>query len=547
MAIVPIPNQPINLEPFAVDPCNVGDNKAYCTLYETSGMGYVQFRQTSCGGNIVSEGNFATTDDWTADTGWTYVPNSLGASLADGQYRHVPGTSDDLTQTVTAVNGKYCKVTFTVRERSAGELEVFIGGNSSGTITSNGTFSLYVVAGTSGELVFTADSDFDGAISYVTLELLQNTYAATLLNAYDDTVAAVQPSFSYNYTMDFVTVSWQWNGVPEGCYKVSVGDPCDPGTSSEILLNPSFDTIDDWTIQPIPASSDEPTQCVTISMGNLNCTLVMDVGRIEYVQEQAVQDIQFTNGNCYYRFSITFGHVDPLLSIPGSTVVNYGLYDSMTGSISVIDITPIENTTFYFDWYGNISNYDNPQFTINILVNPISGSTGGEYLEISSASLKKIYDCADTSETLVSNCLSLADDHDCAKRVIADCYPGSGDPVVKYGFAFNGVFRLDQQVRFLKFNPTYPVDSDDYKFSSGRRALTSAKREKFYEGLCDYADETFHDSFSTQILCDTLTIDTVEYFVNPEDYKPEWDKNGQQRLAQARIELSKKTSIIASN
>ena len=547
MAIVPIPNQPINLDPFAVDPCNVGDNKVYCTLYETSGMGYVQFRQTSCGGNIVSEGNFATTDDWTADAGWTYVPNSLGASLADGQYRHVPGTSDDLTQTVTAVNGKYCKVSFTVRDRSAGELEVFIGGNSAGTVTSNGTFSLYVVAGTSGELTFTADSDFDGAISYVTLELLQNTYAATLLNASDNTVAAVQPSFSYNYTMDFVTVSWAWADVPEGCYKVSVGDPCDPGSSGEILLNPSFTSLSNWTIEPVPSSSDESTQCVTISGGNLNCTLVPGVFSVELIRERVVQDIQFTSGNCYYRFSITFGHVDPLLADVANITINYGLYDSLTGSIITVDVTPSENTTFYFDWYGNISNYDNPQFIIGILTNTIPSATGGEYLEIASASLKAIYDCADTSETLVSNCLALADDHDCAKRVIADCYPGSGDPVVKYGFAFDGVFKLDQQVRFLKFNPTYPVDSDDYKFSSGRRALTSAKREKFYEGLCDYADETFHDAFSTQILCDTLTIDTVEYFVNPEDYKPEWDKDGRQRLAQARIELRKKSSTIQSN
>ena len=55
---------------------------------------------------------------------------------------------------------------------------------------------LYVVAGTNGELVFTADSDFDRAFDG---ELFQNTNT-TLLNAYDDTVtaAAVQPSFSYN-------------------------------------------------------------------------------------------------------------------------------------------------------------------------------------------------------------------------------------------------------------------------------------------------------------------------------------------------------------
>ncbi len=545
MAIVPIPNQPINLQPPTVDPCNIGDNKEYCTLYQTDGVGYVQFRQTPCYGNIISEGNFATVDDWTADAGWDYLPNSQGASLSDGSYRHVPGTTDDLVQTVTAVNGKYCKVTFTVSNRTAGEMEVFIGGTSAGTIDENGTFSLYAVAGVTGELKFTADSDLDGTISYVSLFILQNSFTATLLNEDDASASAFQPSFSYNYNKDFVTVQWSWQDVPEGCYKVSIGDPCDPGTSTEILLNPSFTSLSNWTIEPIPSSSDESTQCVTISGGNLNCTLVPGVFSVELIRERVVQDIQFTSGNCYYRFSITFGHVDPLLADVANITINYGLYDSLTGSIITVDVTPSENTTFYFDWYGNISNYDNPQFIINILTNTIPSATGGEYLEIASASLKRIYDCADTSETFVSNCLAVSTEHDCAKRVIGDCY--SGSDVVKYGFMFDGSFRLDQMARFLKFNPSYPVNSDDYKFSSGTQSLTYASREKFYDGLLDYADETFHDSFSTQVLCDSFTIDTVAYFVKPDDYKPEWDKDGRQRLAQARIQLSKKTSIISSN
>ena len=544
MAIVPIPNQPINLQPPNVDPCNIGDNKEYCTLYQTDGVGYVQFRQTPCDGNIISEGNFATVDDWTADAGWVHVPNSMGASLADGSYRHTPGTSDDLEQTITAINGKYCSVRFTISGRTAGQVSVSIGGTNLGAIDSNGTFTLYDVAGVTGVLRFRANSDFDGTLSYVSAYLLVNTFTATLIDIETGLAASSQPTFTFNYNKDFVSAQWSWSGY-EGCYKISIGDPCDPGTSSEILLNPSFTSLSDWTIEPIPASSDEPTQCVTISGGNLNCTLVPGVFSVELVRERVVQDIQYTNGNCYYRFSITFGHVDPLLSDGAHISINYGLYDSLTGSIITIDITPSENTTFYFDWYGNISNYDNPQFIINIATNTIPSATGGEYMEIASASIKKIYDCADTSETLVSNCLAVSTEHDCAKRIIGDCY--SGSDVVKYGFMFDGSFRLDQMARFLKFNPSYPVNSDDYKFSSGTQSLTYASREKFYDGLLDYADETFHDSFSTQVLCDSFTIDTVAYFVKPDDYKPEWDKDGRQRLAQARIQLSKKTSIISSN
>ncbi len=544
MAIVPIPNQPINLQPPTVDPCNIGDNKEYCTLYQTDGVGYVQFRQTPCYGNIISEGNFATVDDWTADAGWDYLPNSQGASLSDGSYRHVPGTTDDLVQTVTAVNGKYCKVTFTVSNRTAGEMEVFIGGTSAGTIDENGTFSLYAVAGVTGELKFTADSDLDGTISYVSLFILQNSFTATLLNEDDASASAFQPSFSYNYNKDFVTVQWSWQDVPEGCYKVSIGDPCDPGTSTEILLNPSFTSISNWTIVDNWPSS---TQCLSISGGNLNVTKVVS-GIVEAVSEYAYQPIAFTTGNCYYRFSVTFGAVDNAFITASDTLITIVLTDGSAypfTDITFSQFVPQANTTVYFDWYGNLTNYDDPTFVIFVESNGAGGGTGGEYIEISSASLKRIYDCADTSETFVSNCLAVSTEHDCAKRVIGDCY--SGSDVVKYGFMFDGSFRLDQMARFLKFNPSYPVNSDDYKFSSGTQSLTYASREKFYDGLLDYADETFHDSFSTQVLCDSFTIDTVAYFVKPDDYKPEWDKDGRQRLAQARIQLSKKTSIISSN
>ena len=544
MGLVVIPNQPINLEPFAVDDCNVGDNKEYCTLYQTDGVGYVQFRQTPCDGNIISEGNFATVDDWTADAGWDYLPNSQGASLSDGSYRHVPGTTDDLVQTVTAVNGKYCKVTFTVSNRTAGEMEVFIGGTSAGTIDENGTFSLYAVAGVTGELKFTADSELDGTISYVSLFILQNSFIATLLNEDDASASAFQPSFSYNYNKDFVTVQWSWQDVPEGCYKVSIGDPCDPGTSSEILLNPSFTSLSNWTIVDNNIGS---TQCLSISGGNLNVTKVVS-GIVEVISEYAYQPIAFTTGNCYYRFSVTFGAVDDTFISATDTLITILLTDGSAypfTDITFSQFVPQANTTVYFDWYGNLTNYDDPTFVIFVESNGTGGGTGGEYMEISSASLQSIYDCADSSETLVSNCLAISTEHDCAKRVIGDCY--SGSDVVKYGFMFDGTFRLDQMARFLKFNPFYPTDADDYEYSSGTRSLTFAKREKYWEGLLDYADETFHDSFSTQILCDSFTVDTVAYFVKPDDYKPEWDKDGRQRLAQARIELRKKSSTIQSN
>lgn len=539
MGLVVIPNQPINLEPFAVDDCNIGDNKAYCTLYNDGDYAYLQFKQTPCGGNIVSEGNFVTVDDWTADAGWTHVPNSIGAGLDDGTFVHTPGTSDDLEQSAGLVNGNYYKVTITVGDRTAGTVTVSIGGTSLDAISSNGEFTLYGTAGASGLLTITASSAFDGYVAYVSAYELVNTYQLVLLDADTETAAAVQPSITSVYDDEYVTFYWQWSGVPMGCYKVSVGDPCNPGAGSEILSNPSFSSLAAWTIEDIAAD----TQCTTIAGGNLNVTLPTGV---DAVQEYAYQPLPQTAGSCCYRASITFGAVDPAFQAEGwvELAITNGKTYPFLGVVPfyVNTITPIENTTFYFDVCNiDLSSIADPNFVI-FIDGTGSGGTGGEYMEIASVSLTPIYDCGTGDTTYISNCLALDTEHDCAKLVRATCDNGT----TKYGFRW-GAFVLNHRARFLKFNPFYPTDADDYEYSSGTRSLTFAKREKYWEGLFDYADENFHDTVSTQVLCDTIQIDSVSYFVKPGDYKPEWDKDGRQRLAQARIELRKKSSTIQSN
>jgi hypothetical protein len=539
MGLVVIPNQPINLEPFAVDDCNIGDNKAYCTLYNDGDYAYLQFKQTPCGGNIVSEGNFVTVDDWTADAGWTHVPNSIGAGLDDGTFVHTPGTSDDLEQSAGLVNGNYYKVTITVGDRTAGTVRILLGGTDIGTIDSNGEFTLYGTASSTGVLKIRANSAFDGYVAYVSAYELVNNYQVVLLDADTETAAAVQPSITSVYDDEYVTFYWQWSGVPMGCYKVSVGDPCNPGAGTEILSNPSFTSLAAWTI--VDNAAD--TQCTSISGGNLNVTLPTGV---DVVNEYAFQPLPRTAGSCCYRASITFGAVDHAFQAEGwvELAITNGSTYPFLGVVPfyAYPINPIANTTFYFDVCNiDLSSIADPNFVI-FIDGTGSGGTGGEYMEIASVSLKPVFDCGTGDVTYISNCLALDTEHDCAKLVRATC----DNDTTKYGFRW-GAFVLNHRARFLKFNPFYPTDADDYEYSSGTRSLTFAKREKYWEGLLDYADENFHDTVSTQVLCDTIQIDGVSYFVRPGDYKPEWDKDGRQRLAQARIELRKKTSTIQSN
>ena len=540
MGLVVIPNQPINLEPFAVDDCNVGDNKAYCTLYNDGDYAYLQFKQTPCGGNIVSEGNFVTVDDWTADAGWTHVPNSIGAGLDDGTFVHTPGTSDDLEQSAGLVNGNYYKVTITVGDRTAGTVRILLGGTDIGTIDSNGEFTLYGTASSTGVLKIRANSAFDGYVAYVSAYELVNTYQLVLLDADTETAAAVQPSIASVYDDEYVTLYWQWSGVPMGCYKVSVGDPCNPGAGASLVSDPEFDSGTGWNI-----INDGGTQHLVIAGGTLSVTI--ETPGDTFIETIESNTFELING-CCYRFEVEFGNVDPAFDSNLASYTVIGLKSTLLGGTVVNCLSgPLsswENQTFYFDFCVPALTNPSTDYQMFFTYQAANGNTftGGEYAEIKKMNIYPIYDCGTGDVTYISNCLALDTEHDCAKLVQATCDNGT----TKYGFRW-GAFVLNHRARFLKFNPFYPTDADDYEYSSGTRSLTFAKREKYWDGLFDYADENFHDTVSTQVLCDTIQIDGVSYFVRPGDYKPEWDKDGRQRLAQARIELRKKASTIQSN
>ena len=540
MGLVVIPNQPINLEPFAVDDCNVWDNKAYCTLYNDGDYAYLQFKQTPCGGNIVSEGNFVTVDDWTADAGWTHVPNSIGAGLDDGTFVHTPGTSDDLEQSAGLVNGNYYKVTITVGDRTAGTVRILLGGTDIGTIDSNGEFTLYGTASSTGVLKIRANSAFDGYVAYVSAYELVNTYQLVLLDADTETAAAVQPSIASVYDDEYVTFYWQWSSVPMGCYKVSVGDPCNPGAGASLVSDPEFDSGTGWNI-----INDGGTQHLVIAGGTLSVTI--ETPGDTFIETIESNTFELING-CCYRFEVEFGNVDPAFDSNLASYTVIGLKSTLLGGTVVNCLSgPLsswENQTFYFDFCVPALTNPSTDYQMFFTYQAANGNTftGGEYAEIKKMNIYPIYDCGTGDVTYISNCLALDTEHDCAKLVQATCDNGT----TKYGFRW-GAFVLNHRARFLKFNPFYPTDADDYEYSSGTRSLTFAKREKYWDGLFDYADENFHDTVSTQVLCDTIQIDGVSYFVRPGDYKPEWDKDGRQRLAQARIELRKKASTIQSN
>lgn len=645
MAIVPIPNQPINIEPYVPDDCR-NTYGSYCQKVAANSSIYFQFQQTPCDADLVTDGNFnaigselltnggftGSATGWTLGAGWAYGSNKIactpgssggfaqtgltitatqtykvtvvtsgrtagylqcvmggvtgpamegndtysfyvtasvsgnnitftndtlydgsvdsvslkrlvpdwsadacwqygttGAADTDGMYTAVPGTGGDLVQTISYASGGYYYVTFNVSGCTAGRVRVYLGGTVVDDISENGTFTLYGTSVGTNQLKFSANAEFNGSISYVSSYKLVAAFIYQLLNN-DGTVSADQPAAWNESTYgDKVLVEAEMSGVANGCYKISVGDPCNLSAGTEILTNTSFASGSSW-VHANEAGDDTGLQNVVISGGAINMTVDSTNRAIAESYKQSVNGQ--TNG--WYRISFTTGHVDAaIVSQSGPNYVQV-IFGSAYHYVPIQDLVANTEYAAYFNVNSLLGVSDN--YTIVISMTSTSSLSGGEYFEITDVSLKTAI-----GTQWVSNCINLVSTFNCEKLLNGVCTTGTTD----LGFYWDGNFRLQQYVEFLSFNPTYPIDGRDYEYSTGTRSVTFARREKYYDAETGYVDETTHDAVSAMILCDTFTVDGVSHFVKQDDYKPDWQtKNGELLLSKGRMLIRKKTSTI---
>jgi hypothetical protein len=138
----------------------------------------------------------------------------------------------------------------------------------------------------------------------------------------------------------------------------------------------------------------------------------------------------------------------------------------------------------------------------------------------------------------LSNCFVYSESVPCSKVIYA--FPGEN-----LGFNSNCSFAIVKRVRAVRIIPTYKVTSSDFIGSDGTRTLVSGSGQKIYTILFDYMDELSHDVIMTLLLCKVVWIGTAintvatndnRYFLIPQDYTPEWDKDGKLNLAMGRIQ-----------
>jgi len=642
MPLIPLGNEPVGFKVFVPDECNLGDNKAYCALFQTGDTLYSQFKQTPCGADIVCDSDFSdltgvivnpyfNTDlsGWTQSGAgvWTwsagratisggtntqliqsvtvptgapriisftvldYVQGSISVILdgntypasvsADGRYSvttsnivtgtsdlifqqtgffigsiddididipytsscwtagdnwsltpngavHSQGDTDTLTLSVVlTANTTYQQNIIVISGMHQGTLSVTDGTDTYPDITTNGTYYFYTNNLTDYDLTFTPSSDFDGIVKSTSVYELRYDFELYISDL-DGNV--IQNITSASYYKDRVSIEFDTSLLDEGCYLFNAVDPCAIISGSELITDPDFNSPGTWSINGAGA----------VSGGKFSAPYSGIPNSINSAAAQTASIPTFT-GTKVVTIEIETGQIDN----PSDAVAQ--IWDSGYNVVLFQFNIPLSNNDYTFSFiidsnFTPIKEYFDNSYT-GVSIALVNGTaTVGQVMEVKRFSLKLNQL---SSESPVSNCFSLYDSQECAKLVQG--YQNSTSAKLGFEFENGNNFRLSARYRVLSFNPFYPVDADDYSYSSGMKNLNYAAREKYWEVLFDYMDESALDAVTAMMLCDVFTINGTRYFVRPEDFKPEWNKDGRQRLAQLRVVMREIQSTIYNN
>jgi hypothetical protein len=139
----------------------VTDDVGSIYRYSTSAADYKEMIITAHT-DLTTNGTFASDANWTKGTGWTI---SSGTASCDGSQ----SGDSDLEQASSATNTNYYTVKFTLSGITAGSISILISaGTESAQYSENGTYEIFVLAGSGSNIEFRADSSFVGSLDNVT-------------------------------------------------------------------------------------------------------------------------------------------------------------------------------------------------------------------------------------------------------------------------------------------------------------------------------------------------------------------------------------------
>lgn len=107
------------------------------------------------------------------------------------------------------------------------------------------------------------------------------------------------------------------------------------------------------------------------------------------------------------------------------------------------------------------------------------------------------------------------------------------------GFYFPVGLELSFRVEGTLKRPTYPLETEKYRYSDGEGKLLSGTRLKIQEMNIAAMPEFMHDALSLAVLHDTFKIEAVEYLIESGEYSPAWFPGA--LMGSVNLQVSKKT------
>lgn len=409
------------------------------------------------------------------------------------------------------------KTTATINSYQTGTIEFGYNGNISGAFDASNGDVTYTLNGPTLDVLGISFTNFIGNISEFTFEQLSSDYYFGL---YDLDGVFIQSLNAYvTYCREWVQVSFSPfdEGMNHGCYRIGLYDPYLHTDQLEFTYD--FLTLGAaWTV-------DTGATWALVGGTGYRYTSANPNGAIH--TDEAAPDFS----SAWLKLLFETG----TLSGAGIGVdsMGIGIDDGTFSGITSLSATAQSNTT-----YSNVSE-GAPNITYNNFgnIHPsafVTGTTAADVLIFQNA-FYKIYPY---HLDYLSNCFTFSESIPCSKLI----YGLAGENL---GFADNCGFAISKRFRAVRIIPSYNIKSTDFIGSDGTRILISGTGQKIYTILFDYMDELSHDVVMTLLLSKTIwigedyatvTTEGTRYFLIPQDYQPEWDKDGKLNLAMGRIQ-----------
>lgn len=541
MAISCNKNQPIFFEDdFNCQPCV----STYCVPVETGDTSQIEVALTALSGNLISNGNFASSSGWTLVGGAVIsggmvttdnTPNQIGRDadyqLTSGYYRLTFTFVSDVVDNISGIVevGGINTVSFSGKPFAQTVNWYFYLNNPTtnflNIITTEGTMSLDNMSLTRMSSVAFDIKDCD--TEEVLYSETDNSSVAYYLNTTTSVAFGVSGIGQYQYqntsSYAIITLNWTELALGEGCFCICVKDGGLLGY--ERIKNGFFGSADFWTI------TNSGAKGWVIAAGVAKHEVTGGAGDDILEQELTTP---LSAGSCY---KLTF-----------DVAAVAGVGDTTLDVIYLLDGSPVSSDTILLSSFP-VSIERDIDFAVDT-IQFVATEAGLRDISIDNVSILLDVTCLQCEEN--SNCISVRTDWDafCTTRKMCNILVTGTNTNSAFGFSagYDFVGRVFGQIRNGVGRDTETVIYDNL---DGLNSLQYSDRKKVKELQIFEVPQGVHDWLELALCSQSLTLEingVSKSFVKVAgDYAPNWRKTSANAPVIVEIMESQQTPPNARN